>query len=592
VFREPPLVVHAVLHHEVSLALDTLATGLEAHPGLFPEAWPLCVALSTGFDPLFPNRLGEALARHTHDDLLHDVERGRVSFHGARLDARLRLAISELRSGDISIAMSEFGRISEQFPNASDPTILMARSLWRADKKRRASRSLEALFMRQARGGAASPEAKEQLALAIAEMLQGLEEYHEALVWTTKVDASAAVHRMRVELRLCLRETNAAQGNLDRAQECFSEAMDRSADSADPYVSLGLVEQRRGDLDNARRLYNDALARDAGHADAHYYLGRIALRRSEIRTAESHLLDALACNPRHVFALNDYAIVLDAQNHLGQAIRHYRRAVDVSPNFTSARINLGSALARFSRAGGGDTEGYENARAQYQDAFDVDPDNLLALLQLSGIQYTCETVELADASFAGLESRQPDFPNLFYYRGLIRIHEKLFVEALPFFLESIRRDPGGVGGYNQACWVLLRGDSKNGLEGPWKTWSGDEISRSELLAALERSRHLRGVTRDVIEVLDVGYRSSLPLVETFAAVESAVTTKERFVALGDEWRYVAGRQDPSNGFEWTLPEFDDSHGSVDVHSDDGLLDIDFRSINGDPTVSAIEVLRK
>jgi len=74
----------------------------------------------------------------------------------------------------------------------------------------------------------------------------------------------------------------------------------------------------------------------------------------------------LACTSRNAVAHNDLGIVLAAGGRIDGAIEHYRKALDIKPDYVEAHNNLGAALASCGRI--------DEAMEHYRKALDVKPD--------------------------------------------------------------------------------------------------------------------------------------------------------------------------------------------------------------------------
>ncbi|MDF1591310.1 MAG: tetratricopeptide repeat protein [Desulfobacterales bacterium] len=97
---------------------------------------------------------------------------------------------------------------------------------------------------------------------------------------------------------------------------------------------------------NSMTLMEHALDVNADNTAAHINLG-IALG-SKGRTADAirHYREALRIDPNYVDAYNNLGVVLDNQGKTADAIRHYREALRIDPNYAKAHNNLGNALLR------------------------------------------------------------------------------------------------------------------------------------------------------------------------------------------------------------------------------------------------------
>lgn len=101
-----------------------------------------------------------------------------------------------------------------------------------------------------------------------------------------------------------------------------------------------------GNLDAAETLYQQVLAIDPEHADALHLYGCLADSRGEDELAVSLISRAVRAN-RDAYPFHcNLANILARQGRLDDAIRHYRAALRIKPDFAVALNNLGTALER------------------------------------------------------------------------------------------------------------------------------------------------------------------------------------------------------------------------------------------------------
>jgi predicted O-linked N-acetylglucosamine transferase (SPINDLY family) len=111
-------------------------------------------------------------------------------------------------------------------------------------------------------------------------------------------------------------------------------------------VGRALQLHQGGDLDAAEALYKQVLALDPEHADALHLYGCLADSRGQDELAVSLIGRAVRAN-RDAYPFHcNLANILARQGRLDDAIRHYRAALRIKPDFAIALNNLGTALER------------------------------------------------------------------------------------------------------------------------------------------------------------------------------------------------------------------------------------------------------
>ena len=88
--------------------------------------------------------------------------------------------------------------------------------------------------------------------------------------------------------------------------------------------------------------------------------------RGQIDEAMAHYRKALEIKPDYAEAHNNLGIALAGRGRIDEAIAHYRKALEIKPNYAEAHNNLGIALAGCGRI--------DEAIAHYQKALEIKPD--------------------------------------------------------------------------------------------------------------------------------------------------------------------------------------------------------------------------
>ena len=150
---------------------------------------------------------------------------------------------------------------------------------------------------------------------------------------------------------------------------------------------------------------------------------------------------ALAVNDNNSPVHNSMGVWLVKRGRRDLALEHFRRAVDISPDFIMARQNLasahsdvGSSLALKGRL----TE----AITHFRLALDVDPEHVLARYNLANA--LCELGELDEARKHYLQvlAIDPESADAHNALGLLYLRQEKRKPAIERFREALRLDPG------------------------------------------------------------------------------------------------------------------------------------------------------
>lgn len=150
------------------------------------------------------------------------------------------------------------------------------------------------------------------------------------------------------------------KGDGERAIAVYRQLLSRTPEHTDALCSLGCIYERRGDLDRAlsnfleaRRLAPDNLQLAVNSA---IVMGRLGMSDE----AERNLRDVIAKRDDYGAAHNALGWHLANQERYGEALPHFRRAVELEPENAQFYVNLGLACEKMER--------YEEAVEVYEKA--------------------------------------------------------------------------------------------------------------------------------------------------------------------------------------------------------------------------------
>lgn len=192
-----------------------------------------------------------------------------------------------------------------------------------------------------------------------------------------------------------------AAGELDRAEQCYRQAIAAHPDFAEAHNNLGLVLKQKGIFDQAAACYQKAINLQPDYAEPHYNLGDMLDDHGKLNEAIACYQKALALKLDYVKAHNGMGVTRYAQGKLDEAISCYQRAITFDPGFVKAYSNLGAALH--------DQGKHLEAKASYQKALAINPDFVEALSNLGNTFNELGQTDEAIACYQRALAIKPDF---------------------------------------------------------------------------------------------------------------------------------------------------------------------------------------
>ena len=112
-------------------------------------------------------------------------------------------------------------------------------------------------------------------------------------------------------------------------------------------LNQAVREQQSGNLSEAEERYRAILAREPNNTDALHLLGTLLWSRNKSSVeALGLVLQALQLRPDAPVIRHNYASMLTTTGHFDEAIRSYRRAIALKPDYAEAYFNL-SGFVKF-----------------------------------------------------------------------------------------------------------------------------------------------------------------------------------------------------------------------------------------------------
>jgi tetratricopeptide (TPR) repeat protein len=178
----------------------------------------------------------------------------------------------------------------------------------------------------------------------------------------------------------------ARERKLDQAQHHALESMRLGQSSrlagvaenvAINHVTLGNIELARGDLTRAFEHFTRAVELNPADPVPHFNQGMVLKSAGQHDRAIPAFEAALRLNPDYARAHNHLGLALLLTGQVDRAVVHYQQAAALRPDYAEARFNLGVAFEAQGR--------HEDAVAQYRKALEINPDNVVNHLRLANL---------------------------------------------------------------------------------------------------------------------------------------------------------------------------------------------------------------
>jgi eukaryotic-like serine/threonine-protein kinase len=140
------------------------------------------------------------------------------------------------------------------------------------------------------------------------------------------------------------------------------------------------------------------------------------------------------------------------REHLDSAIEHFRRAIEIDPQFALAYSALGSCYVNRVLKGLGQAGDHDKAKNAFRKALALDPKLLEARMQMVFIYLTGGQKQKARAEVDLLRDEYPNDPGVQFVRGVVARLDSDYEKALRSYDRMVRLNPGErvLASYNRA----------------------------------------------------------------------------------------------------------------------------------------------
>jgi Flp pilus assembly protein TadD len=201
---------------------------------------------------------------------------------------------------------------------------------------------------------------------------------------------------------------------------------------------------------DSQTLWTHTLACNARNSLAHNDLGLALASSGRTDEAIEHYRKALEIKPDYVDAHNNLGIALASGGRIGEAIEHYQKALEISPDYALAQNNLGIALANRGQI--------DEAIEHFRKALEIDPDYADAQADLGNVLARCGRTNEAILCYERALQLKPNFASA--HNGLGNALSDLgrADEAERHFQKALEIDPNFAEAHNNLGTILNRCD--------------------------------------------------------------------------------------------------------------------------------------
>ena len=191
-----------------------------------------------------------------------------------------------------------------------------------------------------------------------------------------------------------------------------------------------------------------------------------------------------------------------AREHLDSSIEHFRRAIEIDPNFALAYSALGSSYVNRVLKGLGQSGDHEKAKNAFRKALTLDPRLLEARMHMVFIYLTGGQKPKARTEVDLLRNEYPNDPGVQFVRAVVARLDGDYEKALRSFDRMVRLNPGErvLASYNRARIFVYQGQYDEAMR---ELDQGAAIEPEHPLIKVFRARVLyyRGEIDEAIEIL-------------------------------------------------------------------------------------------
>jgi tetratricopeptide (TPR) repeat protein len=197
---------------------------------------------------------------------------------------------------------------------------------------------------------------------------------------------------------------------------------------------------------NSETLWTHTLACTSYNFIGQNNLGNALLRRGRMDEAIAHYRKALQIKPDYGDANFDLGDALLQKGSVDEAIAQFQKALQINPDYTEAHFDLGIALLKMGNVG--------EAIAHFQRALQINPDYAEAHVNLGFTLLTMGNMDEAISHFQKALQIKPDYAEAHVNLGIALLKSGNVGEAISHFQKALQIKPDYAEAQNDLAWVL------------------------------------------------------------------------------------------------------------------------------------------
>lgn len=238
------------------------------------------------------------------------------------------------------------------------------------------------------------------------------------------------------------------KGPLEEVNEAYLKAQRPAPKAGEP--AGGVIALSQNDCKSFAKDFIKAGEREKREADGIFSAGVVYDHCGMIKDAEDHYRRALSKNPKHLQAMNNLGVIAKNAGRVSEAQQQFEQVLKTdarSPASVTAYNNKAVLIYERARQQGGGAGAYDEAISQLQRALAVDSEsmfayNMLATIFLQTAESDRSKLKLAELVTDNALKINPDYPQIYLTRGLIKLRAQNVSGALAEFRKAVGLDPG------------------------------------------------------------------------------------------------------------------------------------------------------
>jgi predicted O-linked N-acetylglucosamine transferase (SPINDLY family) len=222
------------------------------------------------------------------------------------------------------------------------------------------------------------------------------------------------------------------------------------------WLNAALAHHQAGRLAEAKALYTRILAQQPTHADALHFMGLLACQIGQHEAGIALMRESIARHPSPIY-YNNLGNALREARALGEAVKAYRRAVELKPDYVEAHNNLGNALREHGDAAA--------ALTSCARAIELRPGYAEAYNNLGNALKDLSELDAAMAAYGKAIEAKPAFAEAHLNLGIALQIKGRGDAALECLQESVKLAPHLAVAHDKLAGVLMhRGDIAGAID--------------------------------------------------------------------------------------------------------------------------------